>query len=86
MRYLGKKVRTSSLPAPHLNSPFHCRWIFNITLFTGAIFGIAMGSSLSFAALASLAAVSSVGVGGNIPVDATVFLGLSLPVFLVSPN
>ena len=86
MRYLGKKVRTPSIPTPPLNSPFHCRWIFNITLFIGAIFGIAMGGSLSFAALASLAAVSSVGVGGNIPVDATVFLGLSFPVFLVPPN
>jgi hypothetical protein len=38
-----------------------------------------MGGSLSFTALASLAAISSVGVGGNIPVDATVFLGLSHP-------
>ena len=42
-----------------------------------------MGSSLSFAALASLACISSVGVGGNVPVDTTVFLGLSHPVSLV---
>lgn len=34
-----------------------------------------MGGSLSFVALASLAATSSVGVGGNIPVDSAVFLG-----------
>ena len=36
-----------------------------------------MGGSLTFVALASLAAVSSIGVGGNIPVDSAVFLGLS---------
>ena len=51
------------------------RWSFNLTLFIGSIFGIAMGGSETFIALASLAAVSSVGVGGNIPVDSAVFLG-----------
>jgi hypothetical protein len=51
------------------------RWSFNLTLFIGSIFGIAMGGSGTFIALASLAAVSSVGVGGNIPVDSAVFLG-----------
>jgi hypothetical protein len=35
-----------------------------------------MGGSLTFVALASLAAISSIGVGGNIPVDSAVFLGL----------
>jgi hypothetical protein len=34
-----------------------------------------MGGSETFIALASLAAISSVGVGGNIPVDSAVFLG-----------
>lgn len=34
-----------------------------------------MGGSDTFVALASLAAISSVGVGGNIPVDSAVFLG-----------
>jgi len=52
------------------------RWPFNLTLFVGSIFGIAMGASETFIALASLAAVSSVGVGGNIPVDSAVFLGM----------
>jgi hypothetical protein len=51
------------------------RWSFNLTLFLGSIFGIAMGGSETFVALASLAAISSVGVGGNIPVDSAVFLG-----------
>jgi hypothetical protein len=51
------------------------RWSFNLTLSIGSIFGIAMGGSGTFIALASLAAVSSVGVGGNIPVDSAVFLG-----------
>lgn len=50
------------------------KWSFSLTLFIGSIFGIAMGGSETFIALASLAAVSSVGVGGNIPVDSAVFL------------
>ncbi|KAI0291552.1 MFS general substrate transporter [Russula brevipes] len=50
------------------------RWSFNLTLFIGSIFGIAMGGSVTFVALASLAAVSSIGVGGNVPVDAVVLL------------
>ncbi|KAI0277810.1 MFS general substrate transporter [Russula aff. rugulosa BPL654] len=50
------------------------KWSFNLTLFIGSIFGIAMGGSETFVALASLAAISSVGVGGNIPVDSAVFL------------
>lgn len=36
-----------------------------------------MGSSDTFTALAALAAASSVGIGGNIPVDSAVFLGAS---------
>jgi hypothetical protein len=36
-----------------------------------------MAGSDTFTALASLAAASSVGVGGNIPVDSAVFLGAS---------
>ena len=59
-----------------LNSPFHRRWSFNLTLLIGGVFGIAMGGSLTFVALASLAAITGVGVGGNIPVDSVVFLGL----------
>ena len=38
-----------------------------------------MGGSETFVALASLAAISSVGVGGNIPVDSAVFLGAFAP-------
>jgi hypothetical protein len=34
-----------------------------------------MGGSRTFVALASLAAASGVGVGGNMPVDSAVFLG-----------
>ncbi|KAH9003689.1 MFS general substrate transporter [Lactarius hatsudake] len=50
------------------------KWSFNLTLFIGGVFGTAMGGSLTFVTLASLAAISSVGVGGNIPVDSAVFL------------
>lgn len=38
-----------------------------------------MGGSATFVVLASLAAASSVGVGGNMPVDSAVFLGASIP-------
>lgn len=34
-----------------------------------------MGGSETFVALALFAAISSVGVGGNMPVDSAVFLG-----------
>jgi len=61
-------------PVLHLSS---IRWSFNLTLFTGSIFGIAMGSSDRFTVLAALAAASNVGIGGNIPVDSAVFLGAS---------
>lgn len=52
------------------------RWSFNLTLFMASIFGIAAGGSPNFVALASLVAVLGVGVGGNMPVDSAVFLGL----------
>ena len=37
-----------------------------------------MGGSSTFVTLASLAAISGFGAGGNTPVDSTVFLGLSI--------
>jgi hypothetical protein len=60
------------------------RWSFNLTLFIGSIFGIAMGGSETFVALASLAAVSSVGVGGNIPVDSAWCVLLDHPLHALS--
>jgi hypothetical protein len=46
-----------------------------------------MGGSVTFVALASLAAVSSIGVGGNVPVDAVVLLGALPPdSSLLPPN
>ncbi|KAH9976863.1 MFS general substrate transporter [Lactifluus volemus] len=50
------------------------KWSFNLTLFIASTFGIAMGGSQTFMMLALLAAASSVGVGGNTPVDSVVFL------------
>ncbi|KAH9980571.1 MFS general substrate transporter [Russula compacta] len=55
------------------------KWSFNLTILIGSIFGIAMGGSATFVVLASLAAASSVGIGGNIPVDSAVFLGALIP-------
>ncbi|PIL22729.1 MFS general substrate transporter [Ganoderma sinense ZZ0214-1] len=50
------------------------KWCFNITLFITGIFAIAAGGSPNSIALCSLAAVWSIGVGGNLPVDSAVFL------------
>ncbi|CCL98516.1 uncharacterized protein FIBRA_00515 [Fibroporia radiculosa] len=47
---------------------------FNLTLFITGVFAIAAGGSPNAVALCSLAAVWSVGVGGNLPVDSAVFL------------
>ncbi len=52
-----------------------CRLSFNITLFITAVFGVAAGGASNYIALCSLAALWSVGVGGNLPVDSAVFLG-----------
>jgi hypothetical protein len=65
-------------PCPRVVVTPIIRWSFNLTLFIGSIFGIAMGGSTTFVVLAILVAASSVGVGGNIPVDSAVFLGASI--------
>jgi len=51
------------------------RWSFNITLGMTGVFALAAGGSPNYIALCSLAAVWSIGVGGNLPVDSAVFLG-----------
>lgn len=51
------------------------RWAFNLTLFITGVFAVAAGGSPGYVALCSLAAVWSIGVGGNLPVDSAVFLG-----------
>ncbi|TCD65333.1 MFS sugar transporter [Steccherinum ochraceum] len=50
------------------------QWAFNITLFITGVFAVAAGGSPGWIALCSLAAVWSIGVGGNLPVDSAVFL------------
>ena len=50
---------------------------FNITLLLAAIFILAAGASTNGTTLIALAAVWSVGVGGNLPVDSAIFLGES---------
>ena len=45
------------------------------------IFATAAGGSPNYVALSSFAAVWSIGVGGNLPVDSAVFLGKSLSLF-----
>jgi len=47
---------------------------FNVTLLIVGIFSTAAGASPNYIALCSFAAVWSVGVGGNLPVDSSIFL------------
>ncbi|KAF6741695.1 MFS general substrate transporter [Ephemerocybe angulata] len=47
---------------------------FNITMLIIAIFALSAGGSPNFPALTSFAALWSVGVGGNLPVDSAIFL------------
>jgi hypothetical protein len=53
------------------------RLSFNLTLFITGVFAVSAGASPDSITLCSLAAVWSIGVGGNLPVDSAVFLGLS---------
>ncbi|KAJ7890154.1 MFS general substrate transporter [Mycena olivaceomarginata] len=47
---------------------------FNLTLLITGVFGVAAGGSPNFVTLTALAALWSVGVGGNLPVDSSIFL------------
>ncbi|KAH9171275.1 major facilitator superfamily domain-containing protein [Lactarius sanguifluus] len=50
------------------------RLSFNLTLLITGVFAVAAGASSDSITLCSLAAVWSIGVGGNLPVDSAVFL------------
>ncbi|EER26893.1 hypothetical protein D8B26_005548 [Coccidioides posadasii str. Silveira] len=50
------------------------RWAFNLTIGITAVFGLVAAGSPNFVAIASFAALWSVGVGGNLPVDSAIFL------------
>jgi len=47
---------------------------FNLTLFITGVFALSAGASPNSITLCSLAALWSIGVGGNLPVDSSVFL------------
>jgi len=53
---------------------FGRRWAFNLTIGITAVFGMIAASSPNFAAIGTFAALWSVGVGGNLPVDSAIFL------------
>ncbi|BEJ15703.1 hypothetical protein CspHIS471_0503080 [Cutaneotrichosporon sp. HIS471] len=50
------------------------RTAWNATLFVGAVFGVAAGGANNFITFCSLLACIGFGVGGNLPVDGTMFL------------
>ncbi|KAF2280072.1 MFS general substrate transporter [Westerdykella ornata] len=53
---------------------FGRRWAFNLTIGITAVFGLVAAGSPNFGAIATFAALWSVGVGGNLPVDSAIFL------------
>lgn len=53
---------------------FGRRWAFNLTIGITAVFGLIAAGSPNFAAIGIFAALWSVGVGGNLPVDSAIFL------------
>jgi MFS family permease len=53
---------------------FGRRWAFNLTIGVTALFGMVAAGSPNFAAIGVFAALWSVGVGGNLPVDSAIFL------------
>jgi hypothetical protein len=53
---------------------FGRRWAFNLTIGITAVFGMIAASSPNFAAIGVFAALWSIGVGGNLPVDSAIFL------------
>uniref|UniRef100_V5EA20 Major facilitator superfamily (MFS) profile domain-containing protein n=1 Tax=Kalmanozyma brasiliensis (strain GHG001) TaxID=1365824 RepID=V5EA20_KALBG len=50
------------------------RWSFYLTTFIASVFGIASGGARSFDMLCVLSALIGFGIGGNIPIDATITL------------
>ncbi|PWZ03552.1 MFS general substrate transporter [Testicularia cyperi] len=50
------------------------KWSFYLTTFIAGVFGIASGGAKSFDTLCVLAAFIGFGIGGNIPIDATITL------------
>lgn len=50
------------------------KWSFYLTTFIASVFGIASGGANSFDTLCVLAAFIGFGIGGNIPIDATITL------------
>ncbi|TKY88041.1 hypothetical protein EX895_003137 [Sporisorium graminicola] len=50
------------------------RWSFYLTTFIASVFGIAIGGARSFDTLCVISAFIGFGIGGNIPIDATITL------------
>ncbi|GAA6019701.1 hypothetical protein JCM10207_009234 [Rhodosporidiobolus poonsookiae] len=50
------------------------RWAFNLSCLFASVFGLLFAAPSNFGALCFLAAMTGIGVGGNIPIDATICL------------
>lgn len=53
---------------------FGRKWAFNLTIGITGVFGLIAAGSPNFAAICVFAALWSIGVGGNLPVDSAIFL------------
>lgn len=62
------------------------KWAFYLTCLTSSIFGLCSGAPNSFAALCVLMAFVGLGVGGNIPIDATIAMEFLPTVSVASFN
>ena len=79
IRRMGSQVRILVLRQPGDASAHRRhvrRWAFNITLFMTGVFALSASGSPNETALVSLVTCWSIGVGGNLPVDSAVFLGM----------
>lgn len=59
------------------------KWCFNITCLLASVFGLIFAAPSNFGALCFICALIGLGVGGNIPIDATITLEF-LPTVSVS--
>ncbi|KZT28573.1 MFS general substrate transporter [Neolentinus lepideus HHB14362 ss-1] len=50
------------------------KWAFNFTVFIASVFGLVLGAAPNWNALCALGAFTGFGIGGNIPIDASIVL------------
>ena len=72
--YVGQYYSVNMIGLTSTGDLFGRRWAFNLTIGITSVFGLVAAGSPNFAAIGCFAALWSVGVGGNLPVDSAIFL------------